>query len=110
MVVVGLTVVVDVVVLLFVGERIILDLALSPDSGLTASQLISVLTCVMVTSRLGPASSSSLWSLYQVSWAAGRPGWGSRQRRVTGSPGRRGLDLGSGLDVNIGRPGGAEMK
>ena len=99
---------------------IILDLAFSPDTGLTASHLTSVLASVMVTCRLELASvivtsrlelaSSICWSsLYQVSWAAGRPGSGSRQRMVTVSPGWRGTDTGSRLDVNLGRPGGAEI-
>ena len=105
MVVVGI----NVVVVFSVGVMTILDLVFSPDTGLTASQLTSVLTSVIVTSRLELASSICWSSLYQVSWAAGRPGSGSRQRMVTVSPGWRGTDTGSRLDVNLGRPGGAEI-
>ena len=109
MVVVGISVVADVVVLCSVGLMIMLELDLSPVTGLTASQVTSEASCVMVTSRLEEADPGAdiFWPpLSQVSWAAGRPGSGRRQRRVTVSPGCWG-SMGSG--VNCGTPGGAEI-
>ena len=55
MVVVGISVVADVVVLCSVGLIIMLELDLSPVTGLTASQVTSEASCVMVTSRLEEA-------------------------------------------------------
>lgn len=109
MVVVGINIFDDVVVLCSVGLMIILELDLSPVAGLTASQVTSEAACVLVTSRLEGADPGAdiLWPpLSQVSWAAGRPGSGRRQRRVTVSPG---CWAALSSDVNCGTPGGAEI-
>lgn len=97
------------VVLCSVGWMIMLDLDLSPVTGLTASQVTSEAACVMMISSLDGADSETdiLWPpLYQVTWAAGLPGSGRRQRRVTMSPGCLG-PLAS--DVKSGTPGGARI-
>ena len=67
-------IVADVVVLCSVGVMTMLDLDLSPVTGLTASQVTSEAACVMMTSSLEGADSEAdiLWPpLYQVTWPAG---------------------------------------